>query len=312
MSSTAETSVRRALDAATDDATRALRGNELALVLLRAGQHAESAAAASAVLNLGLPNDDPSAVKALFRRGQARMELGDLRGARDDMKQAQANADTLTQQSIVNVLYSVDAALSSGLVPVSTTRRGRKQLRHWLLRWRKEVCRGRERSLLAQRLRVTLGVATPRQQLRQVLLAWRGVSVKPGTNSHRMQRRRQLAESFMRSHRHALLDAALSGWAEAVASAVWLPRASARRAGLRQAMTKEMWQLYWQNAAVKRVRARWFPPYFAAWQEATRQGAPERRRRLREATAEARWDSFTHQDKRSKELEPEPEPELEP
>ena len=90
---------------------------------------------------LGLPDDEPAVVKALFRRGQARVQLGDLRGAREDMKQAQSNADALTQQSIVNALYSVDRLLSAELVPVSTTRRDRAKLRRWLLSWRKLACR---------------------------------------------------------------------------------------------------------------------------------------------------------------------------
>ena len=215
------------------------------------------------------------------------MQLGDLRGAREDMKQAHSNADALTQQSIVNALYSVERLLSAELVPVSTTRRGRAVLRRWLHSWRKLACRDRERSLLAQRLQAVLGVATPRQQVRRAFLSWRSTSVRPGANAEHLTQRRQLAAAWLRSHREALLNAALSGWAQVVASTRWLPRAAERRADLLKAAKKEMWQLYWQTAAIKRVRARWFPEYFVEWQAVARRAAPQRQRRLQQAAPAA-------------------------
>lgn len=197
-----EVAVRRALGAATDDAGRGLRGTELALVLLRSGQPAAAAAAATEVLALTLPDADPSVSKALARRAQARIELGDMRSAREDLLQARVHADPVTQQSVVNMLESADASIRAGHAPVTQNKSTRKELRQWVFTWRKAVRRSHERSLLEARLRATFGVQPPRQRLRQVFLAWRRLHFKPGENVHRLQRRRQLAESFMRSHKH--------------------------------------------------------------------------------------------------------------
>ena len=295
---------RRQLDAATDADERAQKANELALVLLRAGQFADASKAATVVLEI-----TPADTKALFRRAQARLQLGELRAARADLKQAMAAATAQGEeptfvQSIENVLYRCDATLAEGAygMMIVTTRRLRTELRHWLYTWRREAHHARLHALLANRLRASLTLPTQRQQLQRWLILWRSAGVQPGLSPNRLQKRGVVADARLRACRQDLLHDVLSSWAELVSSAVWLPDAAKRRTELRDAARKQMWQRYWQVAAVKRKRAAWFPPYFAAWREQVL-GSP-RERRARRARAEPAADPAA--------LEPEPEPEPEP